>query len=138
MPWLEPVTLRGEHARLEPLSHDQRDGLIEAVKDGELWKLWYTFIPKAEDMAKEIDRRLGLQKSGSMLPFTVFDGRAGGQPGPLVGGRGGACGTGGARRASGQGPAGTVAQGRRCRPVPRWGCRATDWPHRRAGRSGDR
>ncbi len=24
-------------------------------------------------MTKEIDRRLGLQKSGSMLPFTVFD-----------------------------------------------------------------
>jgi len=34
MPWLEPVTLRGAHARLEPLSHDQRDGLIEAVRDG--------------------------------------------------------------------------------------------------------
>jgi RimJ/RimL family protein N-acetyltransferase len=73
MPWLEPVTLRGAHARLEPLSHDPRDGLVEAVNDGELWKLWYTFIPKAEDMAKEIDRRLGLQKSGAMLPFTVFD-----------------------------------------------------------------
>jgi len=43
------------------------------VKDGELWKLWYTFIPRAEDMRKEIDRRLGLQASGSMLPMTVFD-----------------------------------------------------------------
>jgi len=73
MPWLEPVTLRGAHARLEPLSSDQYDGLLEAVKDGELWKLWYTFIPKAEDMRKEIDRRLGLQKAGSMLAFTVFD-----------------------------------------------------------------
>jgi len=73
MPWLEPVTLRGEHARLEPLSPDHGDGLTEAVKDGELWKLWYTFIPRAEDMGKEIDRRLGLQAAGSMLPFTVFD-----------------------------------------------------------------
>ena len=50
MPWLEPVTLRGAHARLEPLSQDQCDGLVEAVRDGELWKLWYTFIPTAEDM----------------------------------------------------------------------------------------
>ena len=73
MPWLEPVTLRGAHARLEPLSHDHYDGLLDAVKDGELWKLWYTAIPKPEDMTKEIDRRLGLQKTGSMLPFTVFD-----------------------------------------------------------------
>ena len=73
MPWLEPVTLDGAHAKLKPLSSDHCDGLTEAVKDGELWKLWYTFIPKAEDMAKEIDRRLGLQASGAMLPFTVFD-----------------------------------------------------------------
>ena len=73
MPWLEPVTLSGAHAQLKPLSHDHLDGLTEAVKDGELWKLWYTFIPRAEDMRKEIDRRLGLQASGAMLPFTVFD-----------------------------------------------------------------
>ena len=73
MPWPAPVTLRGEHARLEPLSHDHHTGLVEAVKDGELFKLWYTFVPKSEDMTKEIDRRLGLQKAGSMLPFTVFD-----------------------------------------------------------------
>jgi N-acetyltransferase len=73
MSWLEPVTLRGAHARLEPLSQNHCDGLVEAVKDGELWKLWYTFIPKPEDMPKEIDRRLSLQKAGSMLPFTVFD-----------------------------------------------------------------
>ena len=73
MPWLEPISLRGPHARLEPLSQDHCEGLTEAVKDGELWKLWYTFIPRAEDMGKEIDRRLGLQAAGSMLPWTVFD-----------------------------------------------------------------
>jgi RimJ/RimL family protein N-acetyltransferase len=73
MAWLEPVTLRGLHARLEPLSQDQCDGLTEAVRDGELWKLWYTFVPRPEDMRKEIDRRLGLQASGAMLPWTVFD-----------------------------------------------------------------
>ena len=73
MPWLEPVTLSGSHARLEPLSHQHLEGLTEAVKDGELWKLWYTFIPPPEDMGKEIERRLSLQRAGSMLPFTVFD-----------------------------------------------------------------
>ena len=73
MPWLEPVTLPGAHARLEPLSQNHHDGLLEAVKDGELWKLWYTFVPTVENMRKEIDRRLSLQTAGSMLPFTVFD-----------------------------------------------------------------
>ncbi|MEY9179141.1 RimJ/RimL family protein N-acetyltransferase [Bradyrhizobium sp. USDA 326] len=73
MPWPDPITLRGQHARLEPLSHDHREGLVAAVKDGELSKLWYTAIPLPENMGKEIDRRLGLQAAGSMLPFTVFD-----------------------------------------------------------------
>ncbi|WP_338697298.1 GNAT family protein [Bradyrhizobium sp. 26S5] len=73
MPWLEPVTLRGTHARLEPLSHAHVDGLTEAVKDGGLSNLWYTAIPQPENMTKEIDRRLGLQTAGTMLPFTVFD-----------------------------------------------------------------
>jgi RimJ/RimL family protein N-acetyltransferase len=73
MPWLEPVSLRGPHARLEPLSQQHCDGLAEAARDGDLWKLLYTAIPSAEGMRQEIDRRLGLQASGTMLPFTVFD-----------------------------------------------------------------
>ncbi|MBB5054701.1 RimJ/RimL family protein N-acetyltransferase [Afipia massiliensis] len=73
MTWLEPTTLEGPHARLEPLSRDHKDGLVEAVKDGELWKLWYTSIPAPETMDAEIARRLGLQTSGAMLPFTVKD-----------------------------------------------------------------
>jgi RimJ/RimL family protein N-acetyltransferase len=73
MPWLEPITLRGPHAELKPLSHDHTVGLTEAVRDGELWKLWYTAVPTPEGMGKEIDRRLGLQKAGAMLPWTVFD-----------------------------------------------------------------
>jgi N-acetyltransferase len=73
MPWLEPVSLRGEHAWLEPLSPAHREDLVEAVKDGELFKLWYTSVPRPENMQKEIDRRLALQTAGTMLPFTVFD-----------------------------------------------------------------
>jgi RimJ/RimL family protein N-acetyltransferase len=73
MPWLEPITLRGPHATLEPLDPHHRDGLIDAVRDGELWKLWYTFVPAPDRMDDEIARRLALQAAGSMLPFTVRD-----------------------------------------------------------------
>jgi len=61
-----------------PLSAAHHDDLVEAVKDGELWKLWYTFIPTPERMQAEIERRLALQAAGSMLPFAVLtpDGRA--------------------------------------------------------------
>ena len=73
MAWLEPVVLEGSHARLEPLSRDHVADLTEAVRDGELWKLWYTSIPSPETMQSEIERRLGLQAAGTMLPFTVKD-----------------------------------------------------------------
>ena len=73
MAWIAPVTLHGPHAALEPLTGDHRAALVEAVKDGELWKLWYTAIPTPEGMQAEIERRLGLQERGSMLPFTVKD-----------------------------------------------------------------
>jgi RimJ/RimL family protein N-acetyltransferase len=73
MPFLEPVTLKGSHASLVPLSHDHHDGLVDVVRDGELWKLWYTSIPAPEGVKAEIDRRLDLQAKGTMLPFTVLD-----------------------------------------------------------------
>lgn len=77
MAWPEPVTLRGSRATLEPLTHARRDELIEAVRDGELWKLWYTFVPTPETVEAEIERRLEQQRKGTMLPFTVVDASSG-------------------------------------------------------------
>src|SRR5215210_3954945 len=73
MTWLEPVILRSARVTLEPLEPRHRDNLIEAVKDGALWTLWYTSIPAPENMDAEIERRLRLQAAGSMLPFAVID-----------------------------------------------------------------
>lgn len=71
--WLKPLTLTGTHATLVPLAPAHAAALADATRDGELWRLWYTAIPSPERMAGEIDRRLGLQEKGSMLPFTVLD-----------------------------------------------------------------
>jgi len=73
MTWLEPVTLRSPRVTLEPLDQRHCDDLIEAVNDGELWTLWYTFVPHPDKMQAEVARRLGLQAAGSMLPFAVID-----------------------------------------------------------------
>jgi len=62
-----PITLKGSHASLVPLEMAHYDALCDAVRDGELWKLWYTTIPSPEGMAKEIERRLGLQKIGLLV-----------------------------------------------------------------------
>src|ERR1019366_6966096 len=70
-PSTESVTLIGRHASLEPLAAAHHADLLEAVRDGELWKLWYTSIPAPEGMRAEIELRLGLQQAGTMLPFAV-------------------------------------------------------------------
>jgi RimJ/RimL family protein N-acetyltransferase len=56
---------------LEPLSLEHHDEAVGAVRDGELWNLWYTSIPAPGNMRAEIERRLSLQASGLMLPFAV-------------------------------------------------------------------
>lgn len=66
---LEPLTLHGSLVTLEPLSHSHHDELVDAVRDGELWNLWYTVVPTPEQMKAEIERRLAQQAAGSMLPF---------------------------------------------------------------------
>jgi len=68
---IAPVTLSGRLVTLEPLRPEHHDGLVEAAGDGELWKLWYTSVPTPDGMAAEIERRLALQESGSMLPFAT-------------------------------------------------------------------
>ena len=73
MAWLAPVKLTGKHVRLEPLAFEHHDDLVESVRDGELWNLWYTFIPTPDKVRAEIERRLGLQDKGSMLPFAVVE-----------------------------------------------------------------
>lgn len=73
MSWPDEVELRGTHTSLVPLRPAHAEALAEAVRDGELWRLWYTAIPAPERMAAEIERRLGLQARGSMLPFVVLD-----------------------------------------------------------------
>ena len=82
---ISPVTLRGKYVTLEPLSEDHHDGLVEAASDGELWNLWYTSVPRPEEMRDEIRRRLAKQEDGSMVPFTTRLNDASGGPGEIIG-----------------------------------------------------
>lgn len=75
--WIESVVLENEAVRLVPLEPAHAEQLTEAASDGRLWELWYTTIPQPHEMAAEIERRLGLQRQGSMLAFTVIDRRSG-------------------------------------------------------------
>ena len=76
-PLLEPVSLLGQHVHLLPLSPEHHEGLVAAVRDGNLHQLWYTTVPAPEEMDAEIARRLGQHEAGTMLPFTVVDAKSG-------------------------------------------------------------
>ena len=68
---LEPVVLTGDLVTLEPLVLDHHDALVEAASDGELWDLWYTSVPRPEDMRTVLEARLAEQERGRMLPFVA-------------------------------------------------------------------
>ena len=71
--WATPITLVGAHVRIEPLAPEHHDDLCDAVRDGELWRLWYTLIPSPDQMRGEIQRRLDEQARGSMCAFAVVE-----------------------------------------------------------------
>jgi len=71
--WPPPVTLTGKHVSLVELSLSHEQDLVEAANDDELHRLWYTMIPRSLEVRAEIERRLGLRNTGSMLPFSIID-----------------------------------------------------------------
>ncbi|MFC4224855.1 GNAT family N-acetyltransferase [Lysinibacter cavernae] len=78
MAFADPVTLTGERVTLVPLSHEHHDDLALATDEGKLWEAaWYTTVPSPEGMSAEIDRRLGLQQLGTMLPWATINNETG-------------------------------------------------------------
>jgi RimJ/RimL family protein N-acetyltransferase len=73
MPWPDPVVLEDERVRLEPLAEAHASDLAEAVRDGELWTLWYTSAPHADAMLDEIRSRNAKREAGDWLPFAIID-----------------------------------------------------------------
>lgn len=67
----DPVVLTGMHVQLLPIERKHSSGLQEAVKDGQLWRLWYTFVPTAKEMDNWIAKALEEQQSGLSCPFVV-------------------------------------------------------------------
>jgi len=71
MIWPPSITLQGKHVAVVPLGVEHHDALVDVVRDGEMWKYWYTKIPSPEAMQADIERRLGLRERGSMQPFVI-------------------------------------------------------------------
>jgi RimJ/RimL family protein N-acetyltransferase len=71
MAFIEPVTLKGEHATLEPLGPEHESALRDTAADGELWRLWYTSVAPPERMADYISLALDMRERLGAMPFVV-------------------------------------------------------------------
>jgi len=70
--WLNPIELSGKYIKLEPLTLDHTEGLTEAVRDGDLWQLWYTSTPKPEEVTRYIEVAIDEFNRDQSLPFAVI------------------------------------------------------------------
>jgi len=69
--WIGPVTLTGQNVILEPLSVEHEEGLVAAIKDGELWNLWFTTIPSPDKAEGYIKRAMDMRENAGAMPFIV-------------------------------------------------------------------
>ena len=69
---IEPVTLEGEHIRLEPLSLGHHEGLSAVGLDETIWR-WNPYpVRAAEGMRAYIEEALEWQARGTALPFATI------------------------------------------------------------------
>lgn len=70
---IEPLTLKGVHVRLEPMSVEHIDGLMAAGADDDIWRWLPWHLRSREDFAGWVDGVLGAQAKGQQQPFTTID-----------------------------------------------------------------
>ncbi len=71
--FIEPITLQGRHAIVEPLAIEHLDGVREAAADGELWNLWYTSVPAPASTKVWFDKAIEMREQQGAMPFVVCD-----------------------------------------------------------------
>lgn len=69
----EQVILEGKYLSLEPLSARHRDGLREAILDGELWRLFVTLVPHPDNIDTFLADAQELYQSGDGVSFAIID-----------------------------------------------------------------
>jgi len=69
---LAPITLQGDHVRLEPLKPQHADSLLEAARDPRIWQFTTALVLNAADMRKYIETALDWQKAGTAVPFVTI------------------------------------------------------------------
>ncbi|NDI86881.1 GNAT family N-acetyltransferase [Undibacterium crateris] len=74
---LNPIYLQGQHISLEPLNESHLDDIRAAAADGELWKLFFTSVPRPDQVSQWLTTALEMQQQQRALPFAVRDNLSG-------------------------------------------------------------
>ncbi|MCJ8300069.1 MAG: GNAT family N-acetyltransferase, partial [Pseudomonadales bacterium] len=69
----DKIVLESNLVRLEPLTREHKQGLCEAISDGELWKLQVTLVPHPDNIDAFIDKALDLYATGDGITFVTVD-----------------------------------------------------------------
>ncbi|VWC23998.1 GNAT family N-acetyltransferase [Burkholderia metallica] len=70
---LEPPILTGACVELRPLDRADRQALLDAAADGQLWNLKVTVVPGPETVDAYIDTALQGRAAGTVMPFAIVD-----------------------------------------------------------------
>ncbi len=71
--FVQPVVMRFNGVRLEPLALSHEAGLREAVQDGQLWRIRVTSAPEPGDVRAYIEAALEQRSLGKRFAFAVLD-----------------------------------------------------------------
>jgi len=77
MRFIEPITLKGAIATLEPLAREHESALAKAAADGELWRLWYTAVAHPDKMSDYVATALDQRAKADAMPFVVRENATG-------------------------------------------------------------
>ena len=75
--FVQPVVLRENGVRLEPLALAHEAGLREAATDGALWTIRVTSVPEPDQTRGYIESALHMREQGHRFAFAVLDDASG-------------------------------------------------------------
>lgn len=71
--WFEEIVLETERIKLVPLCLDYKEDLLNAAKDGDLGKLWFTSVPTVDTIDDYMNKAINDFKLDKGLAFAVID-----------------------------------------------------------------
>ena len=69
----DPVVLRGDRVRLEPLSRDHAAGLLAAAGASEIWRYMPVSLDARDDVERWIDAALSARSVGAEMPYAIVE-----------------------------------------------------------------